>query len=183
MSGDKYRIGDQNEIHFLTFTVVGWIDVFTRKEYKLQIVDSLNYCTEHKGMIVYAWCLMSNHIHLICRASEGHSLSDIIRDFKKFTAKAILKQIEDGPESRQKWMLNQFEYAGRNLKRITKYKFWKDDNHAIELNTNFLQDQKLEYIHQNPVKSLIVEEPQQYLFSSARDYYGTKGLVKISFIE
>jgi putative transposase len=65
MSGDRYLISGQQAIYFATFTIVGWIDVFTRKEYKIEIVNSLNYCIENKGLKVYAWCLMSNHIHLI----------------------------------------------------------------------------------------------------------------------
>ena len=79
-------------------------------------------------------------------------------------------------------MINQFEFMGSKLKRITKYKFWKDDNHAIELSTNKMMDVRLEYIHQNPVKALIVEEPEHYVFSSARDYSGRQGLVKINFL-
>lgn len=181
MSGDRYLISDQNAVYFLTFTVVGWVDVFTRKEHKLEIVESLNYCIQHKGLIVYAWCIMSNHVHLIVRAKEGFRLSDIIRDFKKFTAKRIIGKIEKEPESRRDWMLNMFEFAGRKLQRIQKYKFWKDDNHAIELNTRMM-DQRLDYIHLNPVRAMLVEESAHYIFSSARDYAGKSGLVNIEFL-
>jgi len=182
MSGDRYLISDQNAIYFVTFTVVGWIDVFTRKEYKLQIVDSLNYCVREKGLTVFAWCIMSSHIHLIVQAKEGFRLSDIIRDFKKFIAKQIIKMIESEPESRRGWMLNQFEFTGRNLNRIKKYKFWKDDNHAIQLESHMMDD-RLEYVHQNPVKAMIVDEAEHYLFSSARDYSNIKGLVEVEFID
>ena len=75
MSADNYFITDQNSVCFLTFTVTDWIDVFSRKEYKFEIVDSLNYCIKHKGLTVFAWCLMSNHIHLVCRAEEGFRIS------------------------------------------------------------------------------------------------------------
>ena len=182
MSGDKYIIRDQNAIHFLTFTIIDWVDVLTRKDYKLELVDSMNYCIREKGLIVYSWVIMSNHIHCLWQASEGYKLSDIVRDYKKFTAKKIIKLIEDCPESRKVWMLNKFEYAGKRLNRISKYKFWKDDNHAIEIN-NFetqLFEQKLDYIHNNPIKSMIVIEPQEYIFSSAKDYFlNEKGLVDI----
>ncbi len=182
MSGDRYKISDQNAMYFVTFTVVNWIDVFTREDYRLEIVESLNYCIANKGLTVYAWCIMSNHLHLIVQAREDHNLSAIIRDFKKFTAKKIIHKINTGIESRKSWMLNQFELIGSKLKRITKYKFWKDDNHAIELSTNKMMDARLEYIHQNPVKALIVEEPEHYVFSSAKDYSGREGLVKIDFL-
>ncbi len=181
MSGDRYIISDQNAIYFLTFTVIGWIDVFTRKEYKIEVVNSLNYCIQNKGLRVFAWCIMSNHIHLIASAKDGYKLSEIIRDFKKFTAKQIIKMIETEPESRKEWMLNQFKYAGRNLKRIKKYKFWKDDNHAIQLESHMMQG-RLDYIHRNPVQAMMVEEPEHYLFSSARDYSGMKGMVEVELI-
>ncbi len=181
MSGDRYIISDQNAIYFLTFTIVGWIDVFMRKEYKIEIVDSLNYCIRSKGLTVYAWCIMSNHMHIIVGARVGYRLSDIIRDFKKFTAKRIISKIESEPESRRDWILNQFEYAGRHLNRIKNYKFWKDDNHAIALESHMM-DGRLTYIHNNPVESMIVEEPEHYIFSSAKDYSGIKGLVNIELM-
>jgi len=181
MSGDKYFIKDQNAKYFLTFTVIDWVDVFTRKEYKMEIVDSLNYCINHKGLIVYGWVIMSNHIHCIWQAKEGNKLSDIIRDFKKFTSKRISSMIEQGAESRKVWLLKKFEFAGKRLQRIKKYKFWKDDNHAIyldDLDTQLLE-QKLDYIHNNPVNAMIVKEPHEYIFSSAIDYCDGKGLVRI----
>ena len=181
MSGDRYIIRDQNAKHFLTFTVIDWVDVFTRKEYKLEIVDSMNYCVQNKGLIVYGWVIMSNHVHCIWQAKEGYSLSNIIRDFKKFTAKRIIKMIEQGPESRKEWLLKKFEFAAKKLKRNKHYKFWKDDNHAIyigDLDTGILA-QKLMYFHDNPVKAMIVREPEDYMFSSAIDYCEGKGFVEI----
>jgi len=176
-----YQIDDQNAVHFLTITVIDWMDVFTRKEYKLEIVDSLNYCVEKKGLDIYAWCLMSNHLHLLCRAKEPHRLSDIMRDFKKFTAMNIIKSMEkESVESRKKWMLNQMEFRANNINRIAKYKFWKDGLHAIFIDSTKFFEQKFHYIHQNPVEAMIVEEEEHYLFSSARDYTGVKGLVKVS---
>ncbi len=134
-------------------------------------------------MVVYAWCLMSNHLHLIASAQEGYQLSGIIRDFKKYTAKKIIHNILKEPESRRTWMIKRFEYAAKYLKRIKQYKFWQDGSHAIELSNNRLLEQKLNYIHNNPVKALIVEEPEHYWFSSARNYAGMKGLLACELIE
>ena len=183
MSGDRYIINDHNAAYFLTLTVVDWVDVFTRPQYKMQIVDALNYCAQNKGLKIYAWCLMSNHLHLIAEAKPNHTLSNILRDFKKFTAKAIIKLVETEPESRRDWMLYRFRYAGKYLKRIKTYKFWQDSNHAIVLDDHKIFDQKLNYVHENPVTSMIVKEPENYLFSSAGDYAGFKGLVKIDFMD
>ncbi|UBM62425.1 transposase [Candidatus Sulfidibacterium hydrothermale] len=184
MSGDRYIISDQNGLYFLTFTVVDWVDVFTRKEYKSVLTDSMNYCIEKKGLIVYAWVIMSNHMHVLWQAKEGFRLSDIIRDFKKFTAKRILYLIKTEPESRRIWLLRKFEYAGKRIKRNTNYKLWKDSNHAILLEPHQVNiiDQKLNYIHENPVRAMIVDRPEDYIFSSARDYGGERGYVGIEFL-
>jgi len=87
MSADNYFITDQNAVYSLTFTVTDWVDIFTRKEHKIEIVNSLNYCIQNKGLTVFAWCLMSNHVHLVCRAEEGFKISEIIRDFKNLLPK------------------------------------------------------------------------------------------------
>ncbi len=179
MSSEEYSINDQNAVYFLTFTIVDWIDIFTRANYKTIITDSLNYCIAQKGLTVYAWCLMTNHLHLVARAEENYRMSDIIRDFKKFTAKRIIEAIDEGPESRKEWLLNPFAYAGKFDHRIKNYKVWQDTSHPVLLDSNLLIDQKIDYIHQNPVKALIVQKPEDYLFSSAGDYAGDKGLVKI----
>jgi REP element-mobilizing transposase RayT len=166
----------------MTMTVVDWIDVFTRRSHKDVIVDSLNYCVQHKGLIVYAWSLMSHHLHLLVAAREGHDLSGIIRDFKKFTAKSIIKRIQTEPESRREWLLQHFEFAGRFDKRITKYKFWQEDNHAISIHPSHMAmfKQKLDYIHSNAVTEGIVGHPEDYLYSSATDYAGERGLVTVA---
>ena len=179
MTADNYFISDQNAVYFLTFTVTDWVDIFTRKEYKLCITESLNYCVENKNLTIYAWCLMSNHLHLVCRANEGNQISSIIRDFKKFTSKSILKMIIQLPESRSEWLLYRFEYAAKFDNRVKKYKFWQATNHAVLLDNNVMLDQRINYTHDNPVRALIVGYPEDYLFSSARDYAGKKGYVNV----
>ena len=180
MSSEDYTIADQNAVYFLTFTITDWVDVFTRSCYRMVVVDSLNYCIESKGLTVYAWCLMSNHIHLIAKANEGFRLSDIIRDFKKFTAKKMIETIKEGPESRKEWLLYRFSYAGKFDHRIKNYKVWQDTSHPILLESNYLIDHKINYIHQNPVRALIVQNAENYIFSSACDYAGTKGMININ---
>jgi len=182
MTAENYFIKDQNSVYSLTFTIEDWVDVFTRNEYKIVIVDSLNYCIENKGFEVFAWCLMSNHLHLVCRAAEPCKISDIIRDFKKFTAKTILNKIKTEPESRRDWMLYRFEFAGKFDNRISKYRFWHDTNHAIQLDNTKLIEQKINYTHDNPVRALIVGKQEDYLYSSARDYAGEKGLVNVQTV-
>jgi len=179
MSSETYFINDQNSVYFLTFPVVDWVDIFTRPGYKTIVTDSLNYCIDSKGLTVYAWCLMTNHLHLVARAGEGFRMSDIIRDFKKFRAKKIIETIKNEPESRREWLLYRFSFAGKFDNRIKNYKVWQDTSHPIVLDNNTLLMQKINYIHENPVRAMRVTNPEDYLFSSAGDFAGTKGLVNI----
>jgi REP element-mobilizing transposase RayT len=167
--------------YYLTITVVDWIDIFSRPVYKHIIVDSINYCIVNKGLKVYCWCLMSNHLHMIASADNG-SLSDILRDFKKFTSKALIQAVQEEAESRRLWMLNLFWYAGKNDKKIKYIKVWQEGNDAKEIHSTAFLDEKMNYIHQNPVKAELVGNPEDYLYSSARDYAGEKGLVDIEFV-
>ena len=127
---------------------------------------------------------MTNHVHMIIAREGKFSLSDIMRDFKKYTSTKILSEIESNPqESRKRWMLWLFKSAGERNSRNTNFQFWQQDNHPEELFSNKFMTQKLDYIHMNPVRAGIVEEPHHYLYSSARDYSGIPGFVKISFLE
>jgi REP element-mobilizing transposase RayT len=182
MAGDKYRIADQNGIYFTTSTIVDWIDVFTRISYKEIIVQSLNYCVEMKGLEIYAWVLMSNHLHMVCRAREGYKLSEILRDFKKFTSKQIIEEIKKSNESRAEWFLDKFSFEARKTGRAENYKVWQDANHAIEISGYIHVEGKIEYIHLNPVRAGWVNEEADYVYSSARDYADGKGLVKVTVL-
>ena len=179
----SYKIGDQNTLHFITITTVNWIDLFTRRRNKEIITESLKYCRENKGLELYGYCIMSNHIHLICRAKEGYFLSDILRDFKRHAAKYILQSIKDETESRREWILNLLQEAGSGNKKNKKYQVWRQDNHPIELFTNDVIDQKLDYIHNNPVEEGIVLNPEDYLYSSAGNYAGLEALIEIDQID
>ncbi len=176
---DKYKIRDQEKAYFLTMTIVGWIDVFTRKNHKITIINSLKYCQKEKGLVLFGYCLMPSHLHLLARAESNYSLSEILRDFKKYTSKAILSQILTEPESRRDWMLEYFKKAGENYKRIRNYKLWQDGNHAEEISSNKFFYEKLDYIHNNPVEELIVKNPEDYYFSSARNYAGLDSCLEI----
>ena len=99
---DKYKMHEKEKAYFVTLTVVDWVDIFSRKSYKIKILESLKYCQKFKGLEIYGWCLMTNHLHMIVKATGHQMLSEILRDFKKFTAKAIIQMIIEQPESRRK---------------------------------------------------------------------------------
>jgi len=177
----KNRI--EGEVYFVTDTVVDWVDIFTRPIYRHIIIESLEYCQKEKGLIIYAWVLMTNHMHMIAGSHGENKISDILRDFKKFTSKKILQTllVESG-ESRRDWMLNRFEYAGKNDKKITNYKFWQEGNDAQEIYLNDYFKQKLNYIHYNPVKAEFVNREEDYRYSSAIDWGGGKGLLDVTIV-
>jgi REP element-mobilizing transposase RayT len=173
-----YQIKDQEALHFLTFQVVDWVDIFTRKIYKDIMIESFKYSIENKGFQLFAYVIMSNHVHLIANSSEGR-LSDTIRDLKKFTSKRITETISDIHESRKKWILNRFRFNASRHKNNHSYQVWTHENHAVLLYSNKFIRQKIEYIHNNPVKAGIVEKAEDYLYSSARNYASLEAPIDI----
>ncbi|WP_198931780.1 transposase [Labilibacter marinus] len=131
-------------VYFVSFAVVEWLDVFTRNEYKNIIIDSLQFCRKEKGMEIFAWCIMTNHVHLIFRSVKGQKPDLLLGDFKRFTSKEIVKAIIGNPrESRKEWLLEQFEKAGAKASNVSKYQFWRHDNKPIELWSNNVIDEKI----------------------------------------
>ena len=173
-----YQIKEQDELYYVTFQIVRWIDIFTRKIYRDTVVESLRFCQQNKGLEIYSFVIMSNHIHLLLRSFPG-KLSETIKEFKSFTAKQILETIQTEPESRRDWMLNLFEFSAKQHKRNSKYQVWTHENHAEIIYSNKFIEQKINYIHENPVRAGIVEKAEDYLYSSARDYAGLKGVLEV----
>ncbi len=176
-SGIKHTI-KTNGSYYLTMTVVDWIDVFTRKNHKDAIIDSLRFCIKNKGLSVYSYCLMPNHLHLIVNTNGSTELKNVIRDFKKFTAKKVLDQIKNEPESRREWMLQKFEKAGEVSSKHKNYKFWQTGNHAIELFSERFTWDKINYIHNNPVEEGFVSNAADWRYSSASNYQNEESLLE-----
>ena len=175
---EGYVIRDQSLPHFITATIIDWIDVFSRKNYRDVVIECFDYCIKNKGMILYGYVIMSNHIHFIAQSKEG-KLSDLIRDFKKFTAKSILEKIQTEPESRREWMLERFKLATESHSRNKNFQFWQYGNHPEEIYTNKFMWSKLDYIHLNPFRAGIVAKASHYLYSSASNYVNDTGLLTI----
>jgi len=176
-----FQIEDQEGLHYLTFQVIEWVDIFSRQGIKDIVVNSLKYCQQNKGLVLYAWVIMSNHIHLLGQSKAGN-ISGFIRDFKKHTSKAIIEYIQSDRESRRDWMLNIFRTAASKTKRNKDFQVWTHENHCIQIYTDSFVRDKLEYIHINPVRSDIVEKPEYYIYSGARNYAGEKGMLDVEII-
>ena len=180
--GEAYQIRDQEALYFLTFQVVGWADVFSRKKYRDIVLDSFSYSRKNRGLELFAYVIMTNHVHVIMRSKEGN-LSEIVRDIKRFTSRQIMKGIHNNPkESRRSWLELVFRYHAKFNKRVGEKQLWTHENHAVELYTNNMIETRLNYIHDNPVRAGIVENPEDYLYSSARNYADMDFLIEIDFL-
>ena len=188
MDSEKNNQLEKQACYFLTFNTVDWVDIFIRPVYKQIIVHSLNHFIDQKGVTVYSWCLMTNHLHLMIQPRENCSVAEVEKDFKTFTTNKILQAIDTEPEVRKKWMLERFENIGNVLGFLKKFHLWQTCSNPVfmDLNKKDIILEMAEYIHNNPVRDRIVDTPCDYLYSSARDYSGMQGLVnvtKLHFIE
>jgi putative transposase len=179
----KYKFHDQDKLYFVSFSVVNRIDLFTRKEYKDIMIASWKHCQQYKGLEIYGYCIMTSHIHMII-GTHGDNLENIMRDMKKYTSDTLRAAIEQHPaESRKEWMLWMMKRAGKKNSQNKSFQLWQQDNHPIELFDLKILHQKLDYTHYNPVVAGIVENPEDYLYSSARNYFGLPGLIDVILVD
>jgi putative transposase len=154
--------------YFLTFTTVGWIDVFTRKELADILIEKLKTAQTNHHVAIYSYVIMPSHLHLIAQKKDGSLLSDWIRDFKSTAAKDIVKAIKiENYESRKSWLDYLFKYFAKFSKQNAVYMFWQKTNNPIEVYSPDVFYQKMDYIHNNPVVANIVTDPSYYYYSSA----------------
>jgi len=166
----KYKFAEKEGAYFVSFATVNWIDVFTRDNYFSIVVESLDYCRKEKGMELFGYCIMPSHVHLIFRSAFGDP-SGLMRDFKGFTSRKLLKTIEENPqESRKEWILSMFDRAGKKNSNVKNRQFWQQNNHPIEIWSLKVFEQKLNYIHNNPVETGFVTDSTDWKYSSARNY-------------
>jgi len=175
----NYKFRNPEGVYFVSFAVVEWIDVFIRDEYKSLLIECLRFCQKMKGMEIFAWCLMDTHMHLVFRSINGQKPEQLLGDYKRFTSKAVVKAIMENPEeSRKEWLLQKFREAGAKSSNVKEFQFWQHNNQPIELWSNKVIIEKIKYVHDNPVKEGMVFYPEEYLYSSARDYAGGIGLIE-----
>ncbi|HRN79017.1 MAG TPA: transposase [Ferruginibacter sp.] len=179
----KYKFRDNNKLYFTTFTVTNWIDLFIRDEYKNILLNCIRFCQREKDLEVYAWCIMTSHAHFIF-GSRGNPLSNIMRDLKRHSSEELHKSIKVHPfESRREWMLAMMKKVVTPLSGKSCFQLWQPESHPVELSNEKIMHQKLNYLHNNPVASGFVQQPEDWHYSSAIDYYGGKGLLDIILIE
>lgn len=176
-----YKIRDQFGLFFMTFTVVDWIDLFSRQLYRDILIKNMKHCRLDKNLSIGAYVIMTNHMHVIWQSKSG-KLSDTIRDYKSFCTKEIVKAIQKEKESRKDWLLRSFEYHAGSTNQNKDYKIWTSDNHPEQIFGEDFMRTKLDYIHDNPVRAVWVEKPEDYLYSSASNYVMDKGIMEIDYL-
>ncbi len=166
---ERYKFVE-GDAQFITFAVVGWVDVFTRREYAEFLLENLAYCRKNKGLRIYEFVIMPNHVRLIAAAANG-SLGEIMRDFKTYTSKELVKMIAANPqESRKEWMLRIFNEHGAANPQNKGHQFWQQSNHPIVLDTPELYEQRSRYLRENPVRAGMVTDETAYMWSSANPH-------------
>lgn len=176
-----YKIRDQFGLFFMTFTVVDWMDLFSRKLYRDILIKNLMHCRLHKDLLVEAYVIMTNHMHVIWQSKPG-KLSDTLRDYKSFCTKELIEAIENSPERRKDWLLRAFKFHAKGTNQNKDYKVWTNDNHPEQIFSEKFMRTKLDYIHDNPVRACWVEGPEDYLYSSASNYVLGKGIMEVDYL-
>lgn len=179
----NYKFHNPEGIYFVSFATVYWIDVFVRDRYFDVLLESLKFCQKELGMVIHAYCFMPSHVHLIFSAVHKNH-DELLKSVKTYTSKKMQAMIaEDPQESRKEWMLWMMERAGSKNSNVKGKQFWQQHNQPIELWSNHVIDQKVEYIHMNPVEAGFVSEAEHWKYSSSLDYSGGSGLLKIEFLD
>jgi REP element-mobilizing transposase RayT len=156
-----YQINDQGGLYYLTFQIVDWINILSRQVYRDIVVDNLKYTIEYKGLELYAFVIMFNHVHLIAQSING-TLSNTIRDIKKHISRKIIETVQTIPESRKEWMLNRFAFNAKQNQRSKNFQVWTQENHAVYL-----------------YNLCLIREKLDYLYSSARFYAGLECVLPV----
>ncbi|MBC7903686.1 MAG: transposase, partial [Gemmatimonadaceae bacterium] len=147
---EKKSSQNNSACYYVTFNVTDWIGLFVRPAYKQAVVESLNSFIESKGLVVYAWCLMSNHLHLLTKTRSNINFSVTVRALKKDISKKLFALMATEPDIRKEWMLTRFEMAGHSMKRIEKYQLWQNCSNPVHIdftNKQLLWDH-IRYIHE-----------------------------------
>ncbi|MGB3226318.1 MAG: transposase [Desulforhopalus sp.] len=173
MGRSRYTITDNNAPHFLTFTVLNWLPIFTRPQTVQIILDALIWRQSHKNIKVYGYVILENHMHCILQAPD---LRRQVHDFKAFTAKEILRYLE---QNKAQKILEQLALFKKSHKTDSNYQLWEEGSHPQLIQNEDILRQKLDYIHLNPVKRGYVEDAVHWRYSSARNYQGQAGLIPV----
>lgn len=174
----RYKILNNEAAYFITSTIVDWIPVFTTEKYYDIMTNAFRYSQKEKSLKLYAYVFLDNHFHIMASAE---TLSDVIKSVKSFSAKLIIENLKSDNKS---VILKKLKNSKANHKRNSEYQVWQEGFHPKEIMSDKMFQQKIDYIHFNPVRRNHVKEPQDWKYSSAGYYYeGKEGILKLNGFE
>ena len=173
----RYRFEDGRGLYLVTSSIIEFIPVFISQQYCQIITNSFEYCRNNKEVEIIAYVVMPNHFHALIYSED---LSGKVRSIKRYTAKQIIKQAES---DKKEWLLNQFQYYKKDYKTNSSHQVWQEGAHPQLMQNLDMVEQKINYIHHNPVRNGLVQEPDDWVYSSASNYSDNKGIIEIDKIE
>jgi len=173
MGRSRYKIFEEHSPHFLTCTIVNWIPLFTRPATVQIILDALAYRQQERDLKIYGYVILENHLHWI---AQSEHLSKEIASFKSYTAKLLIQYLQ---QQQVQKILAQLAFYKKRHKTDRQYQVWEEVSHPQLIQDDVVLRQKLDYIHNNPVKRGYVDDPIHWRYSSARNYAGFQGLLPV----
>ncbi|MCA9112781.1 MAG: transposase [Planctomycetaceae bacterium] len=173
MARTRYKVCENASPHFMTCTIVGWLPIFTRQEFVNEVFESWRFLQRERDFKLFAYVILENHLHLIASAPE---LADAMKSFKSYTARRIIDRLK---ELSATTLLDQLRAHKLRHKINSEFQVWQEGIHAQQIESEDVMWQKIEYIHNNPVKRGYIEDPVHWRYSSARNYAGLPGLIDV----
>jgi REP element-mobilizing transposase RayT len=173
MGISRYKIYEPTHPHFLTCTILHWLPLFTNQESVQIIIDSLTHLQKSDNMTIFSYVILENHLHLVANSDD---ISKTMQKFKSYTAYELLKLLQ---KKNAQTLLKQFAFHKKAHKTHTTYQIWEEGFHPKLIQSEKMMMEKINYIHNNPVKRGYVDETIHWRYSSARDYNGTVGLLEV----
>ncbi|SER74934.1 hypothetical protein SAMN03159444_04941 [Pseudomonas sp. NFACC02] len=173
MARSRYTITETEKPHFLTCTIVEWLPLFTRPALVEVVLNTWRFQQVNQDLKLYGYVVLENHLHYLAQASD---LGKSVASFKSFTARNIINHLE---QTRADSTLQRLRFAKRAHKVDRVHQVWQEGVHAELVYSESVMRQKLEYIHNNPVKRGYVDLGEHWRYSSARDYQGQPGLIEV----
>ena len=175
----RYKIlKNDNSLYFLTLNVILKIPVFTNSSYMDIILENFAFYREHQHLKIFSYVIMDNHIHFI--ASHPDNLSQVIQNFKSYTAKKLLHRLQS---DNRNWILELMTNLKADYKTESTYQFWQEGNHPKQIQDIEMYNQKVEYIHYNPVRRGLVSNEEDWIYSSAKNFLGLESVFQVDELE
>ncbi len=164
MGRSRYKILNENYPYFITSCVVGKLPLLLNPKINSIIIDGLRFLIKERSIRLYAYVIMPDHIHFI---AEGKDLAKHVSSFKSFTARRIIDHLE---EENFEDTLASLRNNKLKHKIDREYQLWSEGFHPKQISSDLIMEQKINYIHHNPVKAGLVATELDWEYSSARFY-------------